>query len=462
MGSYLKKNGHEVKVLEGDQFKKDGKLDFSNQESLYDHYLNNLKSYSDTFWEILRREILNFKPDFIGITVWTTTIASAISTAQYCKKISPQTVIIAGGPHITLLPNDFKNINCFDIGVIGEGEQTILEIVDEKSLSSIDGIIYRENGGFRQNNTRKFIKNLDDFGMPDRSVLIDGVQYDSEDLGLVMTSRGCPFKCSYCATKIWKNRVRYRRIDRVIEEINTVKKKYGTIYFTLKDDSFTIDRNRVLEFCRKLKKEKIDIYWECNANLSTLDREMLIEMRSAGCLAVKIGIESGSDRIHKIINKKLNNKMILSKLKIFEGIDIHLTCYFMMGIPGETKEDITKTLNFAKKTRPDFISMSVYEIFPGTHLHRLGVAEKTAIDHMEVEDYFKTHPHNYFFATGKRHISSMGNWEFDSLEMYVKKKVHRYNRSPYRIYKRIKSRYPLYRKNCSYIFEDVNRFINWV
>jgi radical SAM superfamily enzyme YgiQ (UPF0313 family) len=462
MGTYLKKNGHEVKVLEGDQFKKEGKLDFSNQESLYDHYLNNLKSYSDPFWKILRREIFNFKPDLIGITVWTTTIASAIRTAQYCKEISPQTMIIVGGPHVTLLPDDFQQIDCFDIGVIGEGEQTILEIVDGIPLSDIDGIVYRESGILKQNSPRKFVRNLDDFGLPDRSVLIDETQYDSEDLGLIMTSRGCPFKCAYCATKIWKNKVRYRSIDGLLEEIKTVKAKYGTIYFTLKDDSFTIDRNRVLEFCDRLQRGKMDIYWECNANLSTLDREMLIKMRSSGCLAIKVGIESGSDKIHKIINKKLNNKIIISKMKIFEGLDIHLTCYFMIGIPGETKQDIIKTMNFAKQIRPDFISMSVYEIFPGTQLHKLGITEKTAIGHMEIEDYSHTHPHNYFFTGGKRHLSGMKKNEFDSLEKYVKNKIHRYNRLPHNIYKRIKSRFPLYRRNLLYFFEDFNKFLKWV
>ena len=462
MGTYLKNNGHHVRILEGDKYEEYGDLDFSDQEALYDHYLQKLKNFSDPFWKTLEKEIKNFKPDYIGITVWTTFIASAIHTAQYCRKVCPSAIIIAGGPHVTLLPEDIKKIDVFDIGVIGEGEQTILEIVNGNPLHSIRGIFYFENGNVKQNEPREFVKNLDDFGIPDRSLLINQENYEPEDMGLIMTSRGCPFKCAYCATKIWKNKVRNRSVESVIEEIKSVNKKYGTIYFTIKDDSFTINKKLVYDFCSKLKQEKVGVFWECNANLHTLDRDMLVEMRSAGCLSIKIGIESGSDRIHKIINKKLNNKFIMSRIKIFDGTDIHLTCYFMMGIPGESKDDILKTLNFAYRIKPDFISISVYEIFPGTKLHRLGIEENTAIEHMEIEDYFKIQPHNYFFANYKRHLAGMTYDEFDYLERYIKQRIHKYNRSPRSIYLRIKSRVPLYKKSSGYFLNDIKKFFKWI
>ena len=462
MGTYLRNNGHNVRILEGDKYEEYGDLDFSDQESLYDKYLQSLKNFSDPFWKTLEKEIQQFEPDYIGITVWTTFIASAIRTAQYCRKVFPSAIIIAGGPHVTLLPEDIKKIDVFDIGVIGEGEQTILEIVNGNPLHSIDGIFYSENGNIKQNEPRVFVNNLDDFGIPDRSLLINQENYEAEDMGLIMTSRGCPFKCAYCATKIWKNKVRNRSVESIIEEIKSVKKKYGTIYFTIKDDSFTTNKNRVYDFCRILKQDKINIFWECNANLTTLDRDSLIEMRSAGCMAIKVCIESGSDRIHKIINKKLNNKIIESKMRMFDGIDMHVTCYFMMGIPGETKDDILKTLTFAYKIKPDFISFSVYEIFPGTKLHKLGIEENSAIDHMEIEDYFKIQPHNYFFENHKRHLAGMTHDEFDSLERCIKKKVHKYNRSPRNIYRRIKSRVPLYKKSTEYFFNDIKNFIKWI
>ena len=461
MGTYLKKSGHLIRILEGDKCQNYGKLDFSDQEAFYANYLQALKNFSDPFWRILEKEIQDFEPDYIGVTVWTTFIASAIRTAEYCKRTYPSAIIIAGGPHVTLLPENIKNSDVFDIGVIGEGEQSILEIVNGNSLDSIEGIFYRDNGTIRQTKPRVFVENLDDFGIPDRTLLNEG-KYEAEDMGLIMTSRGCPFSCSYCATAIWKNKVRARSINNIIEEIRSVTRNYGTIYFTIKDDSFTVNRKRVYDFCNKINESKLNIYWECNANLSTLDKELLVEMRSAGCIAMKVGIESGSDRIHKIINKKINNEIIISKMKMFDGIDMHVTCYFMMGIPSETKNDILKTLNFAYKLKPDFISFSVYEIFPGTKLHKLGIEENSAIEHMAIEDYFKIQPHNYFFANHKRQLSGMTHDEFDALERYIKQKVRKYNRSPYRIYCRIKSRLPLYRKSSEYFFNDIKQFFKWV
>ena len=270
MGTFLKNNGHDVKILEGDKYEEYGDLDFSDQEALYGKYLQNLKNFSDPFWKTLKKEIQKFEPDYIGITVWTTFIASAIRTAQYCRKICPSAIIIAGGPHVTLLPEDIKKVDAFDIGVIGEGEQTILEITNGNPLNSIRGIFYSESGVVKQNEHRSFVENLDDFGIPNRALLINQENYEPEDMGLIMTSRGCPFKCAYCATKIWENKVRNRSVESVIEEIKSVKKKYGTIYFTIKDDSFTINKKLVYDFCNKLKKEKVDVFWECNANLHHL------------------------------------------------------------------------------------------------------------------------------------------------------------------------------------------------
>ena len=462
MGTYLNENGHHVRILEGDKYEDYGNLDFSDQEALYDNYLQKLRDFSDPFWKILEKEIRDFDPDYIGITVWTTFIASAIRTAQYCRMICPDAIIVAGGPHVTLMPEDIKKIDAIDIGVIGEGEQTILEIVNSKPLHSIPGIFYSENGVVKQNEPRLFVKNLDDFGIPDRSLLINEEKYEAEDMGLIMSSRGCPFSCAYCATTIWENKVRTRSVESMIDEIKLVKKKYETIYFSIKDDTFTVNKKRVHDFCNKLIKEKIDICWECNGNLNTLDRDMLIAMRLAGCVAIKVGIESGSNRIHRIINKKLNNKIIMSKMRMFDGIGMHLTCYFMMGIPGETKDDILRSLRFAHTIRPDYISFSVYEIFPGTELFRLGVEENMAVDHMEIEDYFRIHPHNYFFANYKRHLVGMTYDEFDSLEKYMKQKINKYNRSPRSIYLRIRSRLPLYKKSSVYFFNDIKKFFKWI
>lgn len=462
MGTYLENNGHRVKILEGDKYDEYGKLDFSDQESSYQYYLEKLKTFSDPFWAILKKEVLRFEPDYIGVTFWTTFIASAIRTVQFCKLVRPSATIVAGGPHVTLSPDDIKPISEIDIGVIGEGEQTILEIVDGKPLDSIDGIFYSKNGEVLQNHPRSFADQLDRFGVPDRSLLLNLDKYDPEDLGMIMTSRGCPFSCAYCATAIWKNKIRHRSISNIIEEIKSVKNCYGTIYFTIKDDSFTADKKYVYDFCHQLKKENIGIFWECNANLSTIDASLLEEMASAGCIAMKVGIETGSDRLHKVINKRLNNDIVIKKRKLFNDVNMHLTCYFMIGIPSETRDDILKTTDFAQRIKPDFISLSVYEIFPGTKLHRQGIEDKTAVARMKKSDFFRIQPHNFYFSNHKRFLAGMPNEEFELLERYVKKTIYKYNRLPRNIYRRIKFRYPIYKNKPKFILNDLKKFIKWV
>ncbi|MCP3873873.1 MAG: radical SAM protein [Desulfobacteraceae bacterium] len=462
MGAYLKNNGHLVKIVEGDKVGKNDKLDFSDQESLYGKYLINLKDYSDQFWNLLERIINEFRPDYIGITVWTTFLASSIHTAKFCKMIKPNALVVGGGPHVTLIPDDIIYCDAFDIAVIGEGEETFLEIVSDKPLNTISGIFYREDGVVKKNEYRPFEKKIDKFGTPDRTLLWNNNKYSDEDMGLLMTSRGCPFSCAYCATSIWKNKVRNRNIDYIIQEIERVNKQFGTIYFTIKDDSFLINKKRVFEFCKAIRRKKLDICWECNANLLSIDTDILKEIKSAGCIAIKVGVESGSDKIHRVINKKLNNKLIKEKIAIIKRSGIHLTCYFMMGIPGETKIDIMKTLKFAYQINPDFISFSVYEIFPGTKLHEVGIEDDTAIKRMHIEEFYKIEPHNYYFKNGNRQLKGMAITEFENLETYMKMKVSKFNRKPYKIWRRLLTRLPLYKTRSSYIFKDLKSFLNWV
>ena len=133
----------------------------------------------------------------------------------------------------------------------------------------------------------------------------------------------------------------------------------------------------------------------------------------------------------------------------------------MMGIPGETRDDILKTLNFANELKPDFISFSVYEIFPGTDLFKRSIENKTAMEQMEIEDYFNVLPHNYYFTNHRRHLAGMSHDEFDELEKMLKDNVSKYNRSLRSILRRIKSRLPLYKNNFNYISKDIKSFLKW-
>ena len=462
MGTYLKNAGYHVRVLDGDSYGTDTRLDFADQETKYKQYLKELRQKKHHYWALLQAELERFRPQYIGITFWTTSIGASIKTAELCRQQCPTAKIIAGGPHVTLMPDDIKQIESIDIAVIGEGEQALLDIVNDKPLKEIDGIFYRSPKKINETRQRPFIEDLDSLGIPDRSLLINQKSYRVEDFGLIITSRGCPYSCAYCATAIWRRRVRYRSIDAIIDEIKLVKNAYGTLYFTIKDDSFTIDKNRVSEFCKKLKRKNLNIFWECNTNLVNIEEKLLTEMKDAGCIAIKIGIESGSDKIHKIINKKLTNAFIMQRWKDIRRVNIHITCYFMMGIPGETAEDILKTLQIADQLKPDYASYSIYEIFPSTRLHQLGINNHTALESMPIDDYLTVEPHHYYFKNYKRHIAGLSDERFSILEKKFRSALGKHNRSPRSIYARIKSRAPLYKRNVTYFIEDIKNFLKWI
>ncbi|MDD4985887.1 MAG: radical SAM protein [Dehalococcoidales bacterium] len=461
IGTYLKANDYDVRVVEGDLAIKRGSLKFTDIESGYRYYLESLADYDHPSWVALQREIEEYTPDIIGISVWTSGVASAVRTAELARRAAPQALIVVGGPHITLKPDDVVRMSAVDIGVVGEGERTMLEIADGVEPGTINGVVIKKEGKLIRTPERDFEERLDAYGMPDRSLLRGEGLYDEEDMGLVMTSRGCPYACAYCATTIWKRRMRCRSVEAVIDEMKSVKSRYGTTYFTIKDDTFTVDRHRVEDFCNALKVSGMRIVWECNGNLNTLDAGMLAAMKDAGCVGIKVGVETGSDRIHRIINKGLTNDIVRKKIRLIKESGLHVTCYFMMGIPGEAKQDVIDTIEFATTIKPDYISASVYEIFPGTALHAVGVERGEALNDMQFDDYFSVYPHNYYCAKGRRELAGMSGEHFDDLERMIKRKVDKYNRSMTNVYARVRSRCRLYRISAKYLIRDMHRFIRW-
>ncbi|UCE08642.1 MAG: cobalamin-dependent protein, partial [bacterium] len=313
LAAVLRKEGHEVLIYDADCNENPSKMDFTGLEYDYPFYLKALGQDNHPIWLEVRNELNNFKPDIVGITVWTTFAASSFKIASICKEYNRNIPVIFGGPHSTIKYDEVMKI-CPDADILvrGEGEQTFFELVEKlqaagkleaEQLSSIKGITYRRNDKLIHNPDREFIQNLDVIPFPARDLLLNSGAYNSEDMGLLMTSRGCPYNCSYCATGIWKRKIRYRSTDNVIAEIKSAIDTYGIRQFTIKDDTFTVNRKRVLEFCDKLIKENLGINWDCNTRVDVVDEELLKKMKAAGCNGIKVGIETGNERVLKLINK---------------------------------------------------------------------------------------------------------------------------------------------------------------
>lgn len=470
LAAVAKKSGHDAVILDADANRHPTRMNFADLEASYPQYLAALRDNSHPAWGEVQDTLQTFNPDVVGISVWTTFAASAFKTAQICKRFRGNLPVIAGGPHITLKAEETLRI-CpdIDICVRGEGEETLPELLQSLetgkgigSLAGIKGVSFRQDGTAVHNPARPFLSDLDRVPPPARDLLLHHDLYDSEDMGLLMASRGCPFDCSYCATGIWQRKTRYRGVDNVLDEIAAVRQRYDTSRFTFKDDAFTLNKKHVLAFCAGVRRRGLAITWECNARVDLIDEELLRAMKAAGCRGVKVGIESGSERILHLMNKKTSRQQCLDAARLLRKEGIHWTGYFMMGLPSETRSEVLQTVGFMKELDPDYASLSVYEPFPGTKLYDLGRERGLIEDDRNLGDYFSISPKYYYVKDLRHRVDTMSDAELQTLEAEVKGIFHRHNQNPRKLAARAWSRSALYAHDPRFLLQDVRKFLAWL
>jgi len=465
VGTVLREAGHEVVVYDGDYNEDPSAMDYARLPEYYQRYLDSFRDSDHPIWLEVRRTIEQTKPDVVGISIWTAYAASAFRVAEISKAIDPGCPVVVGGPHATVRAEEILRISpAVDYVVRGEGEITTVNLMAritraEPDLSAVAGLSFRMDGAVRHNPPRERIRNLDDLPLPDRTLLVHRDTYSSEDMGLVMTSRGCPFACSFCATET--RQVRYHAIGHVLAEIRQVKADYGTTQFSFKDDSFTVNKKRVIEFCDALIRENVAIGWECNTRADLVSEEMLARMKQAGCNSIKVGIESGSEAVLERMNKGITLDQARRAAELFRKAGIYWTGYFLIGTPGETLEDIYKTLDFMYEIRPDFASLGVYEPFPGAAMFDEGVKRGLVKSDMAEADFYATLPNDYYRADPGRHVETMTPEEFVAVEREVKDRFHRYNGHWRRILNRARARTAQYVRSPHVLYADFRKYLSW-
>jgi len=363
LATILKKNGFNVKIF-----------DFSFNAN-----------YND-----FEKEIISFKPNFVGISYITSYAGFAIKCSKIVKKINKKIKVIMGGPHPTLFPKETLRKKSVDYVIIGEGEETLLELIKNKKLNLIKGLYYKIKGKIIENKPKEYIKNLDKLPLPDWSLLPTFDKYLKYSKQMpIMISRGCPFHCSYCQptlNKMFGKITRFRSPKRVVEELEYLTNKFNISNFVFHDDTFTLKKKWILDFCKILKKKKLNIRWKCNSRVGIIDDETLSAMKSVGLEKIAFGVESGSQRIlEKILNKGIKIKQIIEAFEQCHKHKIDTTAFIMLGSPTETKRDIIKTINLVKKIKPGWVSVTRTVILPHTHL--LDLAEKKKLSLVKKSDY---------------------------------------------------------------------------
>jgi len=328
-------------------------------------------------------DVAAYQPDVVGMTILTDYWPRAQHVAEFIRKEIPKATFIIGGVHVTTLPEESLAGLHADIGVLGEGEQTMLELCGRLAQGSgtqdVAGIIYLDaSGSFIRTPPRPFVQNLDELPFPARH-LLDFEQYLlppgilrgrwSERSTTLITSRGCPFSCIWCASHcIFGRKVRRRSVENVIKELEQLANNYrvDTIWFI--DDTFTLRKQWVMEFCNALVEQNLGLAWGCQVHVKTADEEMFRAMKKAGCVQLDVGVESGSDKVLKALKKNSDADSVKRAFRIAKQLGIRTMATFMFGSPSEEPEDVEATMRLAREIKPDFASSFFITPYPGTEL----------------------------------------------------------------------------------------------
>ncbi|GLI36835.1 radical SAM protein [Geobacter hydrogenophilus] len=344
-------------------------------------FASSLANLSAASWrqveELLRRE----RPAILGISVFTHNRFESLRLAALAKKVDPACLTIFGGPHAT---HAFESILIkyreVDAVILGEGEETFLDLAraverGDRSLAGIAGLAYRK--GTKVHYAKRLpVADLDALPLPALH-MDDAWGCDvRRQLEFIITSRGCPAACRFCSSpRFWGKSLRFRSPRVMVDEIRAIRDRYGLIYFSLRDDTFTVRKDRVIDFCRLLLEEKVHILWNCQSRVNAVDEEMLIWMRRAGCECVQYGVESGSEKILAYLGKQITPEQVRRAARATRRAGISLSIYLITGVPGETDDDLQATLTLVNDVLPHDGHVAPLAYYPGTALFDEAVRE---------------------------------------------------------------------------------------
>jgi len=324
----------------------------------------------------LKKEIKSFSPDVAGITAMTLTLIDVVKTVQLVKSIDNNIKVVLGGPHVHIFPTETINLPGIDYLVLGEGEKPFYDLVNaiekKKGISRLRGIVYKQGRKTINTGPRKFLRNLDQIPFPARE-LTPYQKYSSlmakrQPITTMITSRGCPFRCKFCDRPNLGKLFRARSAQNVVDEMEECV-NMGIHEFLIYDDTFTVNKQRVLDICDEIIKRKLDIGWDIRSRVNTVDKEMLQKLKEANCERIHYGIESGSPKVLKALNKGITVNQVKKAFRLTQEVGIDTLAYFMMGNPLETKKEIAESIKLMKEVNPNFVHITILTPFPATALY---------------------------------------------------------------------------------------------
>jgi len=278
--------------------------------------------------------------DMVGITAMTFTLIDVIMTAELIKKHNPSCKVVLGGPHVHIYPDETINLDCVDYLIQGEGELAVLELLEalegRRGIDSVSGIVYLDNGKVINKGIASKIEDLDQIPYPDRRFL--PIEHYGSLLGranlitTMFTSRGCPYKCTFCDRPMSPtiSGFRWRSAQNVVDEMQECV-DLGISEIFIYDDTFSVRKDRVLEICDEILARKLKVTWDVRAHVNTVNADLLRMMKRAGCDRIHYGVESGNDRMLKVIKKNSTIKKVKKAFKETHEAGMEALAYFMIG-----------------------------------------------------------------------------------------------------------------------------------
>ncbi len=380
------------------------------------------------------KQIKKLKPKVVGITCYTPEYAEVLLLAKKIKSLSPKIKIIIGGIHPTLYPEELllEANSPIDYEVIGEGEETLLELskyilFKKGNKNKIKGIAYLKNKKVIKTLFRPLNSNLDFISHPAYDLIDTNYYTNASPYAIrgcflrsmyILATRGCPSTCTFCVAKKLRafngggSYTRIRSADSLIKEIKLLKSKYKIDSFYFIDDLFTINRDNVIKFCKKLKQSNLNLLWGCSSKVSTLNEEIIKEMSMAGCVQIDFGVERGNDQSLRDIQKGITTKMVLDTFNLCHQYKIRTFANFLVNLPGETKKDLSDILKFSEQLKSDIYSYNVFSPYPGTEIYDNMTYRFSKDEYAELftaSTLIEKYPHKYKFHQHKLNITNWAN-----------------------------------------------------
>lgn len=391
IASILEKKGKDVQIFDSITYNK--KLEVKEADNEMQHI--------GASWTRIKKEIIDRKPDIVGISNhFSSQIENTLRTAKIAKEINKKIKVVVGGPHASSSPEDFIKENFIDFVIMAEGEFSFNMLIDELEkeklgkktrFEKINNLVYKKNKKIKVNHL-KAIESLDGLPLPAYHLINMKNYFEIIKGGLgritldttndrrisMITSRGCPFNCIFCSIHCHMGRVwRAHSAEYVSEHIKYVVKNYGADHISFEDDNLILETKRFEKILDGIKQNKIKISWDTPNGIRAdrLDYNLLKKMKETGCSSLKIGIESGDqDIVNKLVGKALDLKKVVKAGYLCKKVGIPLTGFFIIGLPGETKKNIVRTIDFALMLKRKYDMDSVMHIampLVGTRLYEI-------------------------------------------------------------------------------------------